>query len=69
MALFKYAEEMIAVQEDVGTLSASLCGCYMTNASCGGSTDFGSSGGAAQACAQSVFSAQSPTYATNCPSN
>lgn len=69
MALFKFGEEMIALQEAVGTLAATSCGCYMTNSSCGGSRDFSSGSSSTQACAQSVLSAQSPTHKQSCASS
>ena len=51
----------------ISIMSATPCGCYMTNASCGGSVDFGSNGQPTQACAQSVLSAQQPSHSIHCP--
>lgn len=53
--------------EDFMTFAVSECGCYMTNASCGGSSDFNSAGQPTRDCAQSYLSAGQPAHTNTCP--
>lgn len=64
MELFKLGSAFNA--DNIIMRAPTKCGCYMSNASCGASVDFGSSGKPTQECGQSALSKNSPVH-VNCP--